>query len=53
MVGDPPDFVQLRLGVDRPPRAVTMKIGVVYGVAFSPDGEMIATCSSDTTARVW
>ena len=22
MVGDPPDFVQLRLGVDRPPRAV-------------------------------
>ena len=24
MVGDPPDFVQLRLGVDRPPRAVWM-----------------------------
>ena len=33
MVGDPPDFVQLRLGVDRPPRAVARHSIESYSMA--------------------
>jgi WD40 repeat protein len=27
--------------------------GIVWGVAFSPDGQMLASVSSDRTARIW
>lgn len=28
-------------------------IGIVWGVAFSPDGRMLVSVSSDATARIW
>lgn len=27
--------------------------GIVWGLAFSPDGQLLASASADTTARVW
>ena len=34
-------------------RALTGHTGHVNGVAFSPDGALLATCSADCTARLW
>ena len=34
-------------------RLLTGHVGQVLGVAFSPDGTLLATASSDTTARIW
>jgi WD40 repeat protein len=38
---------------DRTIRILTGHTGEVYGVAFSPDGTLLATTSSDQTARLW
>jgi hypothetical protein len=37
----------------QPRRTLTGHTGLVYGVAFSPDGTLLATASADNTARVW
>jgi hypothetical protein len=34
-------------------RTLTGHTGHVNGVAFSPDGALLATCSADCTARLW
>ena len=34
-------------------RVLTGHTGVVHGVAFSPDGTLLATTSADGTARIW
>ena len=37
----------------QPRRTLTGHTDLVYGVAFSPDGTLLATASADNTARVW
>ena len=41
------------LGSGEPLRLLTGHVGQVLGVVFSPDGTLLATASSDTTARIW
>jgi Tol biopolymer transport system component len=48
-----PQPVQAPVPPSRLARTLTGHTGNVYGVAFSPDGQLLATASWDQTARVW
>jgi WD40 repeat protein len=55
VAGNNEDFaVRLwEVGSGQPLRTLQGHTAIVWGVAFSPDGQMLASASSDGTAKVW